>query len=55
MNTSTNNSPANQVKLNQGDGQTTTYFHMKSNSVSVSVGQMVTAGQQNRIDWQQRQ
>ena len=46
MNTSTNNSTPNYVKLSHGNGQTTTYFHMKKNSVAVSVGQQVKAGQQ---------
>ena len=45
-NTVFNNSPANYVKLSHGNGQTTTYFHMKKNSVAVSVGQQVKAGQQ---------
>ena len=34
----------NYVKLSHGDGLTTTYFHMKKNSVAVSVGQVVKAG-----------
>ncbi len=36
----------NYVKIDHGDGQTTTYLHMKKNSVAVSVGQVVKAGQQ---------
>ncbi len=46
MNTQGQNVPANYVKLDHGDGHTTTYLHMKRNSVAVSVGQPVTAGQQ---------
>ena len=46
MNTASNNSPANYVKLSHGNGQTTIYLHMKKNSVAVGVGQQVKAGQQ---------
>ncbi len=38
--------PANYVVLNHGGGQRTIYFHMKKNSVAVSIGQVVTAGTQ---------
>ncbi|MEP7071296.1 MAG: M23 family metallopeptidase [Verrucomicrobiota bacterium] len=46
MNTTTNNLPANYVTLNHGNGQTTTYIHMKKGSVAVAMGQQVKAGQQ---------
>ena len=46
MNTTAANVPVNYVKLDHGDGQTTTYFHMKKDSVAVSIGQSVKAGQQ---------
>jgi hypothetical protein len=46
MNTMLNSLPANYVKLDHGNGQTTTYYHMKKDSVAVSVGQQVSAGQQ---------
>jgi hypothetical protein len=46
MNTAFSNQPANYVKLDHGNGQTTTYFHMKKGSVAVTVGQQVKAGQQ---------
>ena len=46
MNTAFTNAPPNYVKLAHTDGLTTTYFHMKKNSVAVSVGQVVKAGQQ---------
>ena len=36
----------NYVKLDHGGGLTTSYFHMKKNSVAVSVGQVLKAGQQ---------
>src|SRR5437763_241523 len=36
----------NYVKLDHGDGLTTSYLHMKKSSVAVSVGQVVKAGQQ---------
>lgn len=36
----------NYVKLDHGDGLITSYLHMKKNSVAVSVGQVVKAGQQ---------
>jgi len=45
-NTMFNSLPANYVKIDHGNGQTTTYFHMKKDSVAVVVGQQVTAGQQ---------
>lgn len=37
--------PANYVVLNHGNGLFTEYYHLKNSSVSVSVGQTVTAGQ----------
>ena len=47
MNTSRNSpTPANIVTLDHGAGLTTTYFHLKKDSVAVSVGQVVKAGQQ---------
>jgi hypothetical protein len=46
MNTTGPNVPPNYVKLDHGDGLTTAYLHMKRNSVAVSVGQLVKAGQQ---------
>lgn len=45
-NTMPNSLPANYVKIDHGNGQTTTYFHMRKNSVAVTVGQQVMAGQQ---------
>ena len=45
-NTMLNSLPSNYVKIDHGNGQTTTYFHMRKNSVAVVVGQQVTAGQQ---------
>ena len=38
--------PANYVILSHGNGHRTWYWHMKKNSVAVSVGQQVKAGQQ---------
>jgi len=46
MNTTLMDVPANYVKIDHGDGLTTAYLHMKRNSVSVSVGQPVKAGEQ---------
>jgi peptidase M23-like protein len=46
MNTTNPNVPPNYVKLDHGDGLTTSYLHMKRNSVAVTVGQQVRAGQQ---------
>jgi hypothetical protein len=47
MNTSFNSGAvANRVVLDHGNGQHTLYFHMKTGSVAVTVGQQVKAGQQ---------
>ena len=46
MNTELNSLPSNYVKIDHGNGQTTTYFHMKKDSVAVIVGQYVEIGQQ---------
>jgi len=46
MNTMFNSLPANYVTIDHGNGQTTTYFHMKKDSVAVAVGQEVKAGDQ---------
>lgn len=46
MNTQSGNQPVNYVKIDHGNGQTTTYFHLKKNSVAVTVGQHVVAGEQ---------
>ena len=46
MNTTSPDVPANYVKIDHGDGLTTAYLHMKRNSVAVSVGQPVKAGEQ---------
>jgi len=43
MNTQSGNQPVNYVKLDHRNGQTTTYFHLKKNSVAVTVGQHVVA------------
>jgi Peptidase family M23 len=39
MNTQGGNIPVNYVKLDHGNSQTTTYLHMKRNSVAVTLGQ----------------
>jgi len=46
MNTELSGLPANFVVLDHGSGQRTQYFHLKRNSVAVSVGQTVKAGAQ---------
>lgn len=46
MNTTQNNVPANYVVLNNGGTHETWYYHMKKNSVLVTVGQTVKSGQQ---------
>ena len=46
MNTGNGTDNPNYVRLSHGDGLTTLYLHMKKNSVAVSVGQQVKAGQQ---------
>jgi hypothetical protein len=46
MNTVWNNQAANFVVLDHGSGHRTMYFHMRSNSVSVTIGQSIKAGQQ---------
>ena len=38
--------PSNLVQIDHGNGHITSYFHLKKNSVAVSVGQFVKAGQQ---------
>ena len=45
-NTMLNSLPPNYVEIDHGNGQTTTYIHLKKDSVVVVVGQQVTAGQQ---------
>lgn len=46
MHTGNGADPGNFVKLSHGNGHVTWYLHMKKNSVAVSVGQQVKAGQQ---------
>lgn len=46
MNTGGSAVPSNLVKIDHGGGHTTTYLHLKMNSVAVSVNQQVRAGQQ---------
>jgi sRNA-binding regulator protein Hfq len=46
MNTEALGQPANYVALSHGNGQTSWYYHLKRDSVAVSVGQTVTAGTQ---------
>jgi hypothetical protein len=46
MNISAANQPANYVIIDHGNGRTCYYWHMKKNSVAVSAGQQVMAGQQ---------
>jgi hypothetical protein len=46
MHTGNGADPGNYVKLSHGNGHVTWYLHMKKNSVAVSVGQQVKAGQQ---------
>ena len=46
MNTGNGTDNPNFVRLSHGNGLTTLYLHMKKNSVAVSVGQQVKAGQQ---------
>ncbi len=43
-NTSQNNSQANYVFIDHGNGWVTKYFHLRKNSVAVSVGDFVKAG-----------
>jgi hypothetical protein len=45
-NTMLNSLPPEYVEIDHGNGQTTTYIHLKKDSVAVVVGQQVTAGQQ---------
>lgn len=46
MNTSAEGQPSNLVVIDHGNGHGTFYFHLKKDSVSVSEGQVVKAGQQ---------
>ena len=46
MNTGNGTDNPNYVRLSHGNGLRTLYLHMKKNSVAVSVGQQVKAGQQ---------
>ena len=46
MNTASSNAPANYVILRHGGTHDTWYYHLKQNSVAVTVGQPVKAGQQ---------
>ncbi len=46
MNTMFNTLPSNHVVIDHGDGQTTTYEHLRKGSVAVVVGQQVVAGEQ---------
>lgn len=46
MNTSASGQPANYVILSHGNTHYTWYYHMKRNSVAVTLGQSVTAGTQ---------
>lgn len=46
MNTQALGQPANYVILLHPNGQTSWYYHLKKNSVAVSVGQILTAGTQ---------
>lgn len=46
MNTMFNNLPSNHVVIDHGNGQTTTYDHMRKGSVAVVVGEKVFAGEQ---------
>jgi hypothetical protein len=46
MHTGNGTDPGNYVKLSHGNGHVTWYLHMKKNSVAVSVGEQVKAGQQ---------
>ena len=46
MNTNGSATPGNLVYIDHGDGFLTSYWHLKKNSVAVTVGQQVVAGQQ---------
>jgi hypothetical protein len=46
MNISAPNQPANYVLIDHGNGRICYYWHMKKNSVAVSAGEQVSAGQQ---------
>lgn len=46
QNTTWDNQPSNYVVLSHGEGHYTLYFHLKKDSVAVTVGQTITAGTQ---------
>ena len=46
MNTDWNNPNVNFVRIDHGDGHRTLYLHLKKNSISVAVNEVVSAGQQ---------